>query len=145
MQTTLLRWLSQGVDWRVAAQRRRKPEHRHQQLYEINRAERDRDQACRVGKSLGTARRSRLHEAFRRRLEVLEEARRLANGPAQTININFLYGDGSPVQATVARTVDRSFECLRLEGEDADAIAVPPISPGVKIFASSEANERSIL
>ena len=40
---------------------------------------------------------------------------------AQTININFLYGDGSPVVPTVAPTVDRSFECLRREDEDADA------------------------
>jgi hypothetical protein len=35
-----------------------------------------------------------MHEAFRKRLGILEEARALANGPPQTIAINFVHGDG---------------------------------------------------
>jgi hypothetical protein len=42
------------------------------------------------------------HDAFRRRLEALEEAHRLAAGPTQIINI-FFRDPKSPVIATMAR------------------------------------------
>jgi hypothetical protein len=57
-----------------------------------------------------------MHDAFRRRLEVLEEAHRLANGPVQIVNINFVCSDGTPVVPTVAR--GRNFECFRRDGEE---------------------------
>jgi hypothetical protein len=60
------------------------------------------------------------HEVFRRRLEALEEARKLRDGPVQTISINFVSPDKTPVEATVARTANCDFECWRLEGESAD-------------------------
>ena len=60
-----------------------------------------------------------MHEAFRRRLEALEEARRLQDGPPQMISIGFVNGDKTPVIPTVAWT--GNFECWRLEGEDEDA------------------------
>jgi hypothetical protein len=60
------------------------------------------------------------HEVFRRRLEALEEARKLRDGPVQTISINFVNPDKTPVEATVARTANCDFEVFRLEGESAD-------------------------
>ena len=61
------------------------------------------------------------HEAFRRRLEALEEARKLRDGEPHMISIGFANGDGSEVEPTVARTSDCDFECFRHEGEDEDA------------------------
>ena len=60
-----------------------------------------------------------MHEAFRRRLEALEEARRLQDGPPQMISIGFVNPDKTPIAPTVAWTGD--FKCWRLEGEDEDA------------------------
>jgi hypothetical protein len=54
------------------------------------------------------------HEVFRRRLEALEEARKLRDGPVQTISINFVNPDKTPVEATVARTANCDFECSSL-------------------------------
>jgi hypothetical protein len=59
-----------------------------------------------------------MHDAFRKRLEVLEEAHRLANAPLQLINIRFANPDGTRVAPTVAR--GRDFECYRYDDEDAD-------------------------
>ena len=50
------------------------------------------------------------HEAFRRRLEALEEARKLQDAPVQITHVNFVHADGSPVESTVAR--GRDFECV---------------------------------
>jgi hypothetical protein len=58
------------------------------------------------------------HEAFRRRLEALEEARKLRDGEPQLISVGFVNPDKTPVEATVARTADCDFECVRREGED---------------------------
>jgi hypothetical protein len=57
-----------------------------------------------------------MHESFKRRIAHLEEARALANGPPQTISINFVHGDGTPVVPTVARSGNS--ECYRNEGEE---------------------------
>jgi hypothetical protein len=59
-----------------------------------------------------------MHEAFRRRLEALEEARRLQDGPPNLISVGFINPDKTPVEATVAWIDD--FKCFRLAGEDAD-------------------------
>jgi hypothetical protein len=64
-----------------------------------------------------------MRESLKRRIAKLEEARALANGPPQTISINFVCGDGTPVVPTVATTADCKFECFRNEGEDEDAFA----------------------
>ena len=50
-----------------------------------------------------------MHEVFRRRLEALEEARKLRDGPVQMISLGFVEGDGTRVEPTVARTSDCSF------------------------------------
>jgi hypothetical protein len=57
-------------------------------------------------------------EVFRRRLEALEEARKLQDAPPQLISVGFVNPDKTPVEATVAWT--NNFECWRLEGESAD-------------------------
>jgi hypothetical protein len=58
------------------------------------------------------------HERFRRRLEVLEEARKLRDAPVHKISINFVEGDGARVEPTVAWTSGCSFETFRRDGED---------------------------
>jgi hypothetical protein len=59
-----------------------------------------------------------MREMFLRRLATVEETHRLTNGPPQTIGINFVEGDGTPVIPTVAWTSNCDFECFRREGED---------------------------
>ena len=59
------------------------------------------------------------HEAFRRRLEALEEASKLRDGEPHMISIGFANDDGSEAEPIVART--DNFECWRHEGEDEDA------------------------
>jgi hypothetical protein len=56
------------------------------------------------------------HEKFRKRLEVLEKAAALANGPPQIINIGFINPDKTRVDPTVAWIGD--FKCQRCEGEE---------------------------
>jgi hypothetical protein len=51
------------------------------------------------------------HDAFRRRLEALEEARALRDAPPQLISIGFVNGDKTPVIPTVAWTMP-SFQRL---------------------------------
>jgi hypothetical protein len=64
-------------------------------------------------------------------------------GQVQIVHINFMAADKTLVDATVARTVDRSFECFRREGEDLNAFksratdearATNPRGPMVLIF-----------
>jgi hypothetical protein len=59
-----------------------------------------------------------MREMFFRRLEELEESHRLANGPPQMISINFVEGNGTRVNPTVAWTANCDFECHRHDGED---------------------------
>jgi hypothetical protein len=77
-----------------------------------------------------------MHEKFRRRLEALEEARRLQDGPPRIISIVF-----PPVVPTVAWTGD--FRCWRREGEDEDrfmarARAADPRPVQILIFSDKE-------
>jgi hypothetical protein len=82
-----------------------------------------------------------MHERFRRRLEVLEEARKLQDGPVQMRSIYFVDGDGTRVVPTMAWS--GNFECWRREGEDelefrararAECRATNPRPPMVLIF-----------
>ena len=57
------------------------------------------------------------HEAFRRRLEALEEARKLRDGPVPMRSIFFVNPDGTRASPTVARG-PRNFECWRNAGEE---------------------------
>ena len=52
-----------------------------------------------------------MHKSFRRRLEALEEVRKLQDAPVQIVHVGFV-----GVEPTVAR--GRDFECARLAGED---------------------------
>jgi hypothetical protein len=52
-----------------------------------------------------------MHEKFRKRLEILEEAAALANAPVQITSVGFV-----GVESTVAR--GRNFECWRCADED---------------------------
>jgi predicted LPLAT superfamily acyltransferase len=54
-----------------------------------------------------------MHEAFRKRLQVLEKAAALREAPPHLISVGF-----AGVEPTVAWTGD--FKCWRLEGEDED-------------------------
>jgi hypothetical protein len=54
-----------------------------------------------------------MHEAFRRRLEALEEACKLQDGEPHMLSVGFCN-----VEATVAWT--GNFKCWRLAGEDED-------------------------
>jgi hypothetical protein len=58
-----------------------------------------------------------MREFLRRRLETVEEAHRLANGPPQTVSIFFVNPDGSRASPVVARGAS-DFACWRHEGEE---------------------------
>jgi hypothetical protein len=88
-----------------------------------------------------------MREMLLPRIESLEEAHRLAKGPPQTISINFVEGDGAPVEPTVAWTADCSFETFRLDGEDelmfraranAECCAADPRPLQILIFGDRE-------
>jgi hypothetical protein len=90
------------------------------------------------------------HEAFRRRLEALEEARRLQDGPPKMISVGFINPDKTPVEATVAWTTDCSFETFRREGEDEAAFrarahsecrAADPRPVQILIFSDKEISQ----
>jgi hypothetical protein len=59
------------------------------------------------------------HEAFRRRLEALEEAHKLHDAPPQIINLGFVNPDKTRVVPKMAWIGD--FKCYRGDGEDEDA------------------------
>jgi hypothetical protein len=89
-----------------------------------------------------------MHEAFRRRLEVLEDARALQDAPPQLISVGFINPDKTPVDPTVARG-RRDFECRRREGEEeaafrsrahCEARAADP-RPPVQILISATARK----
>jgi hypothetical protein len=88
------------------------------------------------------------HDVFRRRIEVLEEARKLRDGEPQLISVEFVNPDKTPVEATVAWTGD--FKCWRLEGESADdfehrahaeARAADPRPVQILIFSDKEISQ----
>jgi len=91
-----------------------------------------------------------MHERFRRRLEVLEEARKLQDATQKIISIGFINPDKTPVVPTVARTSDCDFECFRHEGEDEDAFrarahsecrAADPRPVQILIFSDKEISQ----
>jgi hypothetical protein len=91
-----------------------------------------------------------MHEAFKRRVAALEEARKLQNGPPQMISINFVNPDKTPVIPTVAWTGD--FKCWRLEGEDEDTFrarahsecrAADPRPVQILIFSDKEISQQA--
>jgi hypothetical protein len=84
-----------------------------------------------------------MHEAFRKRLEALEEARKLQDAPPHLVSIGFV-----GVEPTVAWSGD--FKCWRREGEDEDTFdarahaecrAADPRPVQILIFSDKEISQ----
>jgi hypothetical protein len=61
-----------------------------------------------------------MRESWLRRLEALEEARKLQDGPLEITCINLIRADGIPVEVTFASDLG-GFVCRRGVGEELDA------------------------
>jgi hypothetical protein len=58
-----------------------------------------------------------MHDAFRRRLAVLEEERKQQNEPVRIVNVVFVGADGEEVESNVAEG-PANFVCYRGEDEE---------------------------
>jgi hypothetical protein len=84
-----------------------------------------------------------MHEKFRKRLEILEEAAALANRPPHIISVGF-----PGVEPTIAWSGD--FKCWRLDGEEeadfksrahSECRAADPRSVQILIFSDKEISQ----
>jgi hypothetical protein len=89
-----------------------------------------------------------MHEAFRRRIETLEEERKQQNEPVRITHVAFVHADGRQVEATVA-SGPANFVCHRGIGEELDAFksrasdecrAASPRGPVVLVFMEEQSH-----